>query len=627
MHCYHLLKKRIAVLMASALSLSFSNVLLCNIGAPAAAAGSDLYVGFPDQPQNYSTVQAGVSAAAQINPTSENERVEIHIAPGIYREQVIINTPYISFVNDTPSQDVVLTWYYGIGYQYYSMGSNGYYDASAAASKTTKGEASRWGCGVRVQSNGDYFRADHITFENSFNRYVTNEEIADGVEPSGSQSITFDRTAAGADVQSKAATERAAAMAVEGDYCEFYQCEFYGSQDTLFTGGAQGYFKECMIEGNTDYIFGTGNYVFDRCELRFKGYSSSATGGYITAHKANGAYLFSDCDITANSGLTVNSGYFGRPWSQDADVAFVNTQLQYADIIKAEGWYKMSGNTPENAKFKEFNTTANGQPVNTSGRVAGTVLSSANGLSVSDYLGGWTPAFLNAASSGDPGQDDPMQMTAVLDAGKIAAGTYSSSFAVNDIFSLTASAEKTITVESKTVSTADGKHTITGLIQMGGGGSADYRSVQIHAAASGVINVYMMSSNAENPRTVNLLDASGNVVSSVENVVGSALGCYTIEIPSAGTYYLTSASSGLNIAYAELLLNTEEEPEVPDIQDVLIGDLNCDSVVNIFDLAKMKQGILAQNLEAKEKLAADINSDSIVNAEDVRLLTALLLGR
>ena len=29
------------------------------------------------------------------------------------------------------------------------------------------------------------------------------------------------------------------------------------------------YYKNCMIEGNTDYIFGSGNAVFDGCELNF----------------------------------------------------------------------------------------------------------------------------------------------------------------------------------------------------------------------------------------------------------------------------------------------------------------------------------------------------------------------
>ena len=67
------------------------------------AAGTDLYVGYSGKSNNFSTVQAAVNKAASINPSNEDSRVTIHIAPGTYREQVLINTPYITFVNDEPS--------------------------------------------------------------------------------------------------------------------------------------------------------------------------------------------------------------------------------------------------------------------------------------------------------------------------------------------------------------------------------------------------------------------------------------------------------------------------------------------------------------------------------------------
>ena len=139
--------------------------------------GTHLYVGYSNKANNYATIQKAVDAAASINPTSESTRVSIHIAPGTYREQVRVNTPYISFVNDEPSKEVKITWYYGIGYKYYSMGNDGYYNASNARSKSSKGEATRWGSAVALHTKASNFRAEYITFENSFNRYVTDEEI------------------------------------------------------------------------------------------------------------------------------------------------------------------------------------------------------------------------------------------------------------------------------------------------------------------------------------------------------------------------------------------------------------------------------------------------------------------
>ena len=79
----------------------------------------DIYVGYEDKAElNYNTVKEAVAAAAAMNPSKEDERVTIHIKPGTYREQIVVTTPYISFVNDEKNsgKEVLLTWYYGIGY-------------------------------------------------------------------------------------------------------------------------------------------------------------------------------------------------------------------------------------------------------------------------------------------------------------------------------------------------------------------------------------------------------------------------------------------------------------------------------------------------------------------------------
>ena len=218
-----------------------------HVSIPVSAAGQqDLYVGYQSKAGSFATVQEAVNKAASLNPSGESDRVTIHIAPGTYREQVIVQTPYISFVNDEPSKDVVLTWYYGIGYKYYSAGEKGYYDANAARSKSTKRVANyRWGGTVLLLPKATHFKAQYITFENSFNRYVTDEELRDGVQLSGDTSvsnISFQRQK-GADVRSKAATERGAALSADAAYCEFYDCDFLSSQDTLYTGGAPQYSK------------------------------------------------------------------------------------------------------------------------------------------------------------------------------------------------------------------------------------------------------------------------------------------------------------------------------------------------------------------------------------------------
>ena len=271
-------------------------LLICLLFISQSFSTTDLYVGYPDKEKNFDKIQEAINEAASISPKNEQERVKIHIAPGTYRQQLKIETPYITLLNEEPEKEVKITWYYGIGYKYYSVGTDGLYNETRAKEKTEKAPAGgRWGATVHLIRWGTYFRAENIIFENSFNRYITQEEIDDGVELSMETGIKTIRNMS-LDANSREATERAAAFSVEGAFCEFYNCQFLSSQDTLFTGSSPQYYKNCLIEGQTDYIFGGSNAVFDSCYLSWKGYSEGSLGGYITANLEGDApytgYLF-----------------------------------------------------------------------------------------------------------------------------------------------------------------------------------------------------------------------------------------------------------------------------------------------------------------------------------------------
>ena len=371
-------------------------------------SGTNLYVKYPGKSNNFNRIQDAVNKAASLKPSGEGSRVTIHIAPGKYREQVIVNTPYITFINDQPSKgSVTITWYYGIGYKYFSANSKGYYDANLAKKKSSRYIASKWGATVQLWNNAKYFKASNIIFENSFNRYMTKEEIADGITLANDRNaspITFKR-ASNSDVKSKEATERAAAMTIEAPYAEFYACKFYSSQDTLYTGASPAFFRRCLIEGQTDYIFGGANVVFDLCELRWKGYSGRAYPGYITAARQGSdshytGYLFNKCRVYgSSSNLPTTAGYFGRPWGATAKVMFINTTLQDKNMIHPDGWGPMSGVQPQNVNgFKEYGTKLkDGTTVNLSSRKGKKVSAQdAGAINKKNYMNNWTPSYLNA---------------------------------------------------------------------------------------------------------------------------------------------------------------------------------------------------------------------------------------
>ena len=358
---------------------------------------SDIYVGCAGKANNFDTLGEAVAAAKVMNPTSEEQRITIHIAPGTYREQVSIETPYITLTKEGEGE-VVLTWYYGIGYKYYSIDGTGYYNEENAFDKFDKKLPQKWGVATYVKNTATGFKAENITFETSFSKYITDEEIVDGVESDGSKAFV---RKINSDPTSYDATERATAIIVDADNSEFKNCNFVGSQDTLYTGAIHGYFKDCMIEGNTDYIFGSGNVVFDNCELRFCGYSDKGQSGYLTAARANSmngykGYLFRGCIVTQKDGKKHAPEFFGRPWDADAAVTMFNTVLQNSDTIDPTGWTSMSGVNPEAAKYKEMGTVYGNTPVDTTSRIAGTVSTDVN-ADAAAYFNGWTPTYYTAS--------------------------------------------------------------------------------------------------------------------------------------------------------------------------------------------------------------------------------------
>ena len=227
----------------------------------------------------------------------------------------------------------------------------------------------RWGATVLIRNTGNGFRAENIIFENSFNQRYTAEEVADGVRPNGLQSIAYDRTLTSDQSGYKAAdtkevTERAAAIAFENNPkgCQLYNCRFMGSQDTFYSSGTL-YVKDCDIVGNTDYIFGGGQVVFDNCNLEIGGYSDKKASAYLTAQKGSTgeAYIFRDCKVTSSDRAYVAAN-LGRDWGgADATVYFFNLKNEIGDKMEYK-WTNMNGGVTAgtaNLHIYDFDPTVN----------------------------------------------------------------------------------------------------------------------------------------------------------------------------------------------------------------------------------------------------------------------------
>ncbi len=158
---------------------------------------------------------------------------------------------------------------------------------------------------------------------------------------------------------------QAVALHVEGDRAVFVNCRFLGNQDTIYTGreNMRQYFKDCHIEGTTDFIFGPSTVWFENCEILCK------RNSYITAastpQNIKYGYIFDKCKIILADHVT--DMYLGRPWRAYAMTLYMNCQLPKG--IRSIGWDNWRN--PENektARYMEFNNT--GEGAETSGRAS-----------------------------------------------------------------------------------------------------------------------------------------------------------------------------------------------------------------------------------------------------------------
>jgi pectinesterase len=62
------------------------------------------------------------------------------------------------------------------------------------------------------------------------------------------------------------ANHQAIAVFIQAENVAFYRCKFRGYQDTIYYNSGKQFYRECIIEGTIDFIFGYGNAVFQKCQ-------------------------------------------------------------------------------------------------------------------------------------------------------------------------------------------------------------------------------------------------------------------------------------------------------------------------------------------------------------------------
>ena len=147
----------------------------------------------------------------------------------------------------------------------------------------------------------------------------------------------------------------------------------------------------------------------------------------------------------------------------------------------------------------------------------------------------------------------PAATAAVLNANDLAAATIAETTTFG-AFTITANADATVTIDgNKKVS--DTGIEFTQRIKLGGTGKVEARSVSFTTTGAATVTVYAMSSSSGEDRNLVLMSADGTALATglaFGTVTDSTIPAITYEITEAGTYFLGSEKSGINIYYIEV---------------------------------------------------------------------------
>lgn len=312
------------------------------------------FVGEEGSIHNTVKTYSSIFNAVQNAPDTATGPYRIYINKGRYVEKIIIDKPFIHFVGED-IYTTILT-----------------YNLAQGSFNTETNEP--WGnsCASLIIL-ASHFSAQNMTIENSFdyNRNAQKDE-SDPSKIKDTQGLAI-RTGLGS------------------DKLFFKNVYFKGHQDTVFAQFGRQLYKNCIIEGHVDFIYGAAQAIFDSCTILVK-MRNKLPVGFICAPSTQKTetygFLFLNCTIKRKDPeIPEATVYLGRPWhptitnkdglreaDPDAVGAAVFMFCQIDDCIHPDGFTKMHGRTTKgeqvyfypdkDARFYEYKNTGPGAKIN-----------------------------------------------------------------------------------------------------------------------------------------------------------------------------------------------------------------------------------------------------------------------
>ncbi|KAL7091935.1 hypothetical protein ACP275_12G134700 [Erythranthe tilingii] len=146
--------------------------------------------------------------------------------------------------------------------------------------------------------------------------------------------ITFENTAG-------PEKHQAVAFRSDSDLSVLYRCAFRGYQDTLYAHSQRQFYRECVITGTVDFIFGDGAVVFQNCNIQArKGLPDQKNTVTAQGRKEpvqNTGFSIQFCNISvAEDVLNTTQTYLGRPWKLYSRTVIMQSYI--SGSVRPEGW-------------------------------------------------------------------------------------------------------------------------------------------------------------------------------------------------------------------------------------------------------------------------------------------------
>lgn len=137
----------------------------------------------------------------------------------------------------------------------------------------------------------------------------------------------------------------------------------------------------------------------------------------------------------------------------------------------------------------------------------------------------------------------------VFDAAALPKGSITAETSLG-VFAVTARADKAVVVDAPPTPKLgpDGK-ALAARLKLGGAGATDFRSLRVTAKEPGTLVILLNSNSRTDVRILKVVNDKGEPVGTLPAPVDAddKAGVATVALAQAGTYYLYSAGSGINL--------------------------------------------------------------------------------